>query len=111
MGRVRDFFDKVSLAKIQGSLKAEQAGVFNLKYDLKYERHTFNIQGLDSEQIKRFIETKITPELENKIIERVEQKLAPVIDVIDKLSDSTVGEVVVGSTLLVSGEVMDKDFK
>jgi hypothetical protein len=38
----------------------------------------------------------------------VENSLAPIAKTLDALPDSTVGEVVVGSTLIVSGEVLAK---
>lgn len=99
-----DILDKIRLVDIQGSLKFGQGGLINVKVEKNY--YNFHVQN--EEAVKRFKQIIITPEIEKEIKGDVRKRLEHVGSSLDTMSETTMQEVVVGTSTNASLDFIKK---
>jgi hypothetical protein len=87
---ILDFLKGLKLIDVQNQLKAKQMGLINVEVEVN--NYHFTLQN--GEELKKFSELKITPEIETQALETTRAKLAPIEEALKYLPDTIASAVV-----------------
>lgn len=90
----KDILSKLRIIDMSAELEGEQQGVLNIKI----ENHTYNVSVPGVEAAQAFSNVHLTPAIEELIKKEVERKLAPLNEVLNRVSDGTALELIQVST-------------